>query len=237
MAKNMTINEITKLRDLEQNGLLRKPKHAENINNNEKLRLTNEIVKCLARSRKRSFLLVFKLLARFLNCVNKLKGQGNLKCPYEIETDYGSGIFFNAHECFKSLQYPKEIEKNRCFNNCYNVVLKQYIPNCTVLSGIAYSGKSPFLHSVISYKNYIIDFNLDLCMDEDLYIKLFNFEILSELSSEKVRKYSSVIKKNQKFLSDKGFSTMYVTFAFEDLIDYLQDNARKGKEEVEIVID
>ena len=71
-------------------------------------------------------------------------------------------------------------------------------------------------------------------MEEELYMKLFNFEVLSTLSSKKLIKGYPIIRKHQKFLSDNGFSTIYATFAFEDLIDYLQDKDRRGKEKVEI---
>lgn len=233
----MTIQEITELRKQERDGELRMPNLALELEGNvDELRDVNLAVEYLVKEDKRSFLLLVKMLIKGFDGVKALSGVGVKNCPYEIETDFGSGSFYNANEFFEDGKLPKELVRRQCFNNCYLMVTKKYISNCEILSGIAYIGANtkPFLHSVIKQNGKILDFNYNLCMDEDLYYKLFNFEVLSNISSKRLIRFYPIIKKHQKFLHDKGFSTMYATFACKDLINYVMDKNRRENEKVEI---
>ena len=231
----MTIRELTNLRKEELSGKLRMPKTVFSVNDTKKLREINKAVEFLSRADRGSLLLLLKMVIKGFDGVKDLKGVGVENCPYEISTDFGSGAFYGAHECFDGGVYPKDIVGFQCFNNCYIAITKGYIKDCQILSGIAYrGGEKSFLHSVIKLEDKILDFNYNMCMDMDLYVKLFNFEVLSELDSTTLMKSYPVIRKHQRYLREKGFSTAYAVFAFEDLIDYLQNKNRRENEEVEI---
>ncbi len=233
----MTIKEITELRKQEKDEILRMPNCALDVENSKQLRDVNQAIEFLSRADKRSFLLLVKMLIKGFKGVNSLKGVGVKNCPYEIETDFGSGSFYSAHECFAGEVFPKDIVQNQCFHNCYLSVIKGYFKDCQILSGIAYRGGEgkPFLHSVLKVGNKILDFNYDICMDEELYISLFNFEILSLLDSETILADYPIISKFHKLLNSKGLKTMHAVFAWDDLIDFIYDRNRRKNEKIEIV--
>ena len=234
----MTIQELAELRKQETSGRLRMPNCAKNVENIEELRQVNAAIEFLARSDKRSFLLLVKMLIKGIDCITDLKGIGTKNCPYEIETSFGSGSFYSVAECFELGVVPEDIEYKQCFHNCYLAVTKGYIKNCEILSGIAYRGgedMNPFLHSVVRVENKILDFNYNLCIDEELYKKLFNFEIFNTLSSNRVLAGYPVLKKYHKLLNEKGFTTMHAVFAWDDLIDFIYDKNRRKNEKVEIL--
>lgn len=232
----MTIQEITQLRNQEMSGKLRMPEQAITFNP-KKISEVNQAVEFLTKAKSSCFSLLVKMIIKTFDGIKDIKGVGSKENPYVISTDLGCGSFYSSRECFVEEDYPKDYAVNECFNNCYLAVTKGRVENCQILSGIAYRGSKPFLHSTLKIGNKILDFSYDFCMDENLYMKLFNFEVLSTLDSQTLIDNYPIIRKHQRFLSYKGFSTMYVNFAFEDLIDYLKDKNRREKEKVEIALD
>ena len=81
------------------------------------------------------------------------------------------------------------------------MVLAKHDTHSTVLTGIGYF-KGAFLHSVLLTEHdgnpQIFDFNYDLIMDKDLYLKLFSFEVLSEISGQKLLDVADLVKAGPK---------------------------------------
>lgn len=230
----MTIKEITKLRYDEQLGLLEMPKSYQEILNKEEHKSLIRLVRTLSRDKKSFLLFVKKLL--FASCgINYLNGTGDRNSPFQISTNYGDGIFYPLREFFANKQIPQFIQSNECFNNCYVSMEKMLYKNCRVLSGVAYAGHKPFLHSVVLTNDLILDYNMNLCMSKDLYLKLFCFETLSCLDMKTFKKGYSTIRRNRKYLNQNGVSTIYAVFAYEDLIRYLNEEPGDRKETLLIV--
>lgn len=238
----MTIQEITDLRKSENENKLRLPIRAQNLSQEESkqiFRIVQYMVDLVQQEEyhkgiTKNSLLVKSILRRF-SSVLWVKGYGTKENPFEIQTKYGGGKFYHAKQCFKNEKYPEGVENKCCFMNCYNLALKFKREDCSILSGIAYKGRRSFLHSVIKLKDKIIDLNYDICIDAELYCRLFNFEVLSELNSLTLAKKYPIIKKHQKFLNEKGFSYMYVNYSLDDLVDYLEDENRN--ENIEIALE
>ena len=235
---NMTLKEIGELRSQEMQGKLRMPKPALSVENKKELRELNQAIAYLMQEDKRNFLLLVKLFIKGFKGINDLKGIGLINCPYEIKTNFGSGRFYHMKDCFEDSVVPKDIEFKQCFHNCFLAVTKDYIKNCEIISGIAYRGgedDKPFLHAVIRRAGKIIDFNYNLCIDEELYMSLFNFETLSVVDSQKAIHDYPIIKKYGKILNNKGLTTMHAVFAWEDLMDYICDKNRRKNEEIKML--
>ena len=232
----MTIDEITYLRELDENGSLRKPKGYKKIKNSKSLRELNTAIEHLLSNDKESFSLLDRMTINRVKGIKSIKGTGKKYDPYYITTSVGSGSFYNAKEFFADREYPKCIVKNECFNNCYMSVVKGYVKDCQILSGIAYRGEGgkPFLHSVLRVQEKIIDYNYDICMDEELYKPLFNFEILSEIDSKTIMEDYSNVKKFYSYLNNNGLTTMHAVFAWEDLVNLVNGKIKTKKEKVEI---
>jgi len=232
----MTLEEITHLRDLDENGSLRKPKGYKKIKNSKALREVNNAVAYLLLNNEESFSLLGKMTVKGFKGIKSIRGAGKKDDPYFIKTNFGSGSFYHAHEFFADREYPKCIVKNEWFNNCYMSVTKGYIKDCQILSGIAYRGEGgkPFLHSVLKVHDKIIDYNYDMCMDEELYKTLFSFEVLSELDSKTIMKDYSIVKKFYSYLNSCGLTTMHAVFAWEDLVNMVNSKIKAKEEKVEI---
>lgn len=232
----MTIQEITDLRKLENENELRLPIRAQKLSQDECkhiYKIFYYMSSLTQFNEKNSSLILKSILIRFPEVIS-IKGVGTRVSPFKIQTQYGCGEFFNARLLFEDGKYPINAIHGCCFMNCYNMALKLSKENCSILSGIAFKGKRPFLHSVIKIGDKIIDLNYDMCIDAELYYGLFNFEVLSEVNSIVLVENCSVIEKYQKFLHEKGFSHLYANFALEALINYLEDENRD--ENIEIAL-
>lgn len=234
----MTIEEVTKLRKQEKEKTLRKPlSFKEPISIKEKQFfkeyrvVVSQICSLLEKKgvmQNFSFnSLISRRIIKNSKVVNSFKGLGTEKKPYVLDAKFGKFKFWNAHECFKKESYPEFIEENHCFANCYTLAccLAGEKIHSKVLSGIFYNCDYSILHSVIEFNNYICDFNLNICMEKDLYIKLFPFEVLSELEGERIFQDREYIHKNLDLFKKK--SIMYLNFAYDDCLNYINDKQRQ----------
>ena len=98
--------------------------------------------------------------------------------------------------------------------------------DCQILSGIAYMNE-PFLHSVILFKDKVIDFNYNIVMSKELYFAITKFECLAELSASRVRETVDLVMSKRDILTKSNLSCVTINFAFEDVLDYLQNEQRQ----------
>lgn len=239
------MEEVSELRKQEKNRTLRKPNCikepvtiAEKSLQKQKILIGNQICKLLNKKgvmQNFSYAsLLYKSIIRNSFAIKTFKGLGTKKRPYIIDGEFGKGKIWNAHEFFKKRRYPDYIEKNYCFGNCFTMAYNLAYHNIPskVLSGISNNYNHSYLHSVMEAENkYIIDFNLNLCIDKDLYHKLFPFEVLSELEGKRILKDIDFVNSNMKVVKD--MSIMYFNFAYDDVIDYIKNEERQ-KENVEL---
>lgn len=226
----MTIEEINELAQLEKTEKLRKPISAENLTQEELFNSEQILLrmKWLLQEQKEQGLvgcLYRRLVMKKQKGVRLFKGLGTIKHPYRIETDFGSGSFYDARKGFNKKRYPDFVAQNFCYSNCLQFALTTKI-DCKILSGIGYMNK-PFLHSVILIGDKIIDFNYHVVMDKDLYFALTKFECLAELEAKRVRKDFDFVLSKRYILSKSNLKTTTINFAYDDVINYLNNEDRQ----------
>ena len=229
----MTIKEINCLVRNEKDDLLRKPKLAENLNDEELLmgeQILLRIKWLLEEEKKDGFVgcLFRRLVMKKQKGVKSFSGIGTIKHPYKIETNFGGGKFYDAHKGFKNKTYPQWIEQNYCYSNCLQFILVTD-KECKLLSGIGYMDK-PFLHSVILVKDKIIDFNDHIVMDKDLYVALTKFECLAEVDAKHIRETIDFVFSKRSVLRKSNLQTVTINFAYDDVLDYLKDENRQKEQ-------
>ena len=220
----MELQEFRKLVEQESSNCLRLPldvMHFSLEDIREKQNITTIIkemmLSCLVDEEKNRFQgLKFKLVKK---C--NLTGKGTLQNPYHIQTNFGEGKFFNFYEYFKKGKIPSVFRKYDCHTNCFEFAVRSN-KNCKILSGICFRNFS-FLHSVLLIDDYILDFNYDLVMSKDLYVNLFNFEILNVVESEDIKKYVHMFYGGSHFFKENKITYGDVNYCFYELIDILND--------------
>jgi len=155
-----------------------------------------------------------------------LSGKGDANSPFQLNSDIGSGSFYNAKLLFLDNKYPKFVKARNCHTNSYKFA-KMYIGECDVLFGICHTGYS-FLHSVVKINDVILDFNYNLVMSEDLYYNLFNFEVLNKVNNADIRTYNQplidALHKNNLTVTDGE-----VNACFYELIKLLNITEKTNK--------
>lgn len=216
----MRIEEIRQLNLDEKNKTLRNPKSVKSLTKDEiwKCRdvfsiIVNDVIR---NENRESFFksMKGKNKMRFAG-IKKFKVVDKNIGIYSIVTDFGEGRFFDAHKLYgESGEYPKWVKPNNCFLNSHFYVMQN--PTATkILSGIAYM-KKPFLHSVVSAGDNILDFNYDLVISKDLYLALMNFEVLAEVDCGEIARDKKLI------LASKGVQAHEINFAYDDIISELK---------------
>lgn len=152
---------------------------------------------------------------------NNLTGNGTFQKPYHIQTNFGEGEFFNFYRYFKNGRIPSFFRKQECHYNCYEFALRQKRKS-SILSGIC-CRNNPFLHSVLLIDDYILDFNLDLVMSKDLYINLFNFEILNTVDSEDIKMDAYKFYSGSKFFKENKITYGDVNFCYYEILDIINE--------------
>ena len=226
----MKIEEINELARQEKIGLLRKPKDAQNMQEQD-LKTTEQLLLnirwFLEQEKTQGFVgcAYRRLVLKKLNGVRSFKGMGTIKHPCRIETDFGSGLFYDARKGFDKKEYPDFIQQNFCYSNCLQFALTTKI-NCKILSGIGYMEK-PFLHSVILVNDKVIDFNYHVVMSKELYFKLVKFEILAEVDAQKARDTFNFVCSKRDILTKTKLQTITINFAYDDVLDYLKNEEKQ----------
>lgn len=225
----MTIEEIEKLGEDQLNKRLRQPKTLEG-ETRDKLMMVHEqfvfIIDKILRNPKREEYLSGSLFAKAIMKkigIKNLKSLDNWVGSYQIKSELGNGIFFDAHKLFADNKYPEWLKPYYCFDNT-----RIYITNLglegRILSGIAFVGK-PFLHSVLLIGDSVVDFNYDLVISKDLYFALTHFEVLAELTNKQ-------LYENKKLINEiRGIDNYVFNFAFEDVLKLISEEKNKTLKE------
>ncbi len=230
----MKIKEIENLRKQENKKVLRLPNNMQGLSAREidemrvffqywaNLTVGNEDLKLINFNS-----LIIKSLIRKLKGVKKFNGLGTKKHKYSIKSKYGDGKLMNARYVFKDNIYPGFIERGYCFANCFKMAYLIHVDDkkpCKVLSGIFGSGDHSVLHSVLELESgNILDFNIDVLCEKELYCQLFGFEVLEELESEKIVNFTETIENLSDFIYPKGWGYGYMVFAFDESVQYFED--------------
>lgn len=235
----MTIEEVTNLRKQEKDRTLRKPECmvdpksvVENSLEKEKIIIANMICKLLLKKGTlQNFTygsLVYRAIIKNSFTTKSFKGLGTQRRPYVLEGEFGKAEIYNAHEFFRKRKYPEHVEQGYCFGNCHTMAynLAYHKIPVKILSGISNNYKYSVLHSVLEVRNkYILDFNLNLYIEKEMYSKLFPFEVLSELDGKRILEDKDFIMQNFDVIKDK--SIMYFNFAYDDVLNYIKDKQRQ----------
>lgn len=177
--------------------------------------------------------LLVKLTFEMLPNVNRLTGEGTRVNPYKIDTIYGKGLFFDAKYLFDDDSWPRELKDNSCYVNS-NYLLRSTSAKLkpSTLTGICYRNGA-YLHSVLKIKlhgkNFILDSNYHLCMEEDLYLKLFPMEILNEITKINMTENEDTFKKlvSSCHIKNKDINMALLMFAFDDLMVRAKDKTNE----------
>ena len=102
---------------------------------------------------------------------------------------------------------------------------------CEILSGICYRSY-PFLHTVLLIDDYILDFNYDLIMAKDLYMDLFNFEVISKIKSEDVLANLKLFNGKNKFVKENKITYGDVCFCYYEMLEILKNKQIENKSNV-----
>ena len=225
----MKLEEVRDLRENENNNKLRHSKLLEEKSVEER----DEIyyINTKVRGMVDKLPLLVKYFAKKGEELVQISGEGTRESPYIIDCEYGHGKLYKLDEIFKKL--PRWVKKFECFGNCvgmaYVMGKEDYVGK--VIGGIYDLGK-PVMHAVIEIDidgiECIADFNFNMVIEKELYVKLFNFEIMEETDFKK-------IVENEKFLRHCKYNTLFTVFAFDDLIDYIQDETRQELSPIENV--
>lgn len=248
----MKIEDVIKLNEQEKNGQLPYPNcYKKSLTEDEQcaeLERFNTLACISAITQERGVFsnfmycsLVAKRAIKKCKYVNSFKGLGTTKTPYKIESKYGNGEIVNARELFKGKDYPKWFKPYKCFENSFNFsyALAKENVDAKLLSGILYAGAYPKLHSVVELPNFksmgdcIVDFNYHFVISKDLYFKMLDFEILNCVDNKRFIENNIKTKNKEEIL--KNIDAMYIDFAYDDVLDYM-DNKDKQKQNMDLTI-
>ena len=222
----MKIEEIEKLGEDSINKRLRPPKTLQG-ETRDKLMMAHEqfvfiIDRIIRNPRRQDYMsnsIFSKMIMKRIGIKN-IKSVDNLVGFYQINTELGKGIFFDAHELFEDHKYPKWIKPYYCFDNT-RLYVQCLDVKSSILSGIAFIGK-PFLHSVLLIGDIVIDFNYDLVISKDLYFALTHFEALAELSNKQ-------LNENKQLINEiSGVPNYVFNFAFDDVMQIVTAENNKN---------
>ena len=231
----MRVEEINKLIEDEDNGMLRKPKQTQNKTEQELLKsreILTILVKNIIENPNRDKFLNSIVGKRFMQIagIEQLVDINPSVKMYKVKTVLGEGLFFDAHRLYLDGKYPYYIKPGYCYSNAYSYVALNNI-NSKVVSGIAYLDK-PFLHSVVlTGGGQVVDFNYNIVMNADLYFKLLNFEVLAELDGDKIKETYELLENNADIYEKHNIQSYTLNFAFDEILKILKEtNEEKIKE-------
>ncbi|MCQ2555880.1 MAG: hypothetical protein MJ149_00930 [Clostridia bacterium] len=161
---------------------------------------------------------------------------------YCVSTHDGNIIFYDAHNLFVDKQYPYDIQPGYCYANalydCKHITETRPWQEAKINVGwieLPYEGDSPIIHAVCSFKaydsmRYVIDYNLNLVMEEQMYKKFLNFQEINAYGDiMQILNLHELIKDNKNFnLSNHKLN--YILMATKDYSNYVYEvynNERK----------
>lgn len=230
----MTKEEVRKLREDEETGVLRLPKNqmfTDEIDQRNMYCLNWLIKYLVEKNLDNDYDEVDADTAENIKQKNpfikSLVGKGTKKEPYKITTTFGEGEFFDASAIIKKERLAT-IKKFYCFNNSFNfaMALAKNGYDCQQLSGIAFISNKPFLHSVINFKmngkNYVLDLNYNLIISYQLYLKLFSFEVLAKNNGKTINEDLDLIFSKVKGI-EEAVSDYDLAFAYEETMNEIKN--------------
>ena len=235
----MNLKDIRTLALDETIGVLRKPKLAERITEQDLLKarkiMTSIVLHIIENPNRDIFLnsIEGKLIMQDagIKSIKKIDSKVGI---YEIETEFGKGQFFDSHRLFQDGKYPKWLVGGYCYSNCDGYVIHSNL-NCQVISGIGFLEK-PFLHSVILTKsNQVVDFNYNIVISADLYFKLLNFEILAKLASKRILENKELFLSNYKVFG-KDIQSWELNFAFDDAMKKIHKEIANSNKKIGVTL-
>lgn len=176
--------------------------------------------------------------------VYDIKKEGIL---YSIDTKIGKGYFYKASEILGEEVSNQCFFDNQCHSNSIvasiliNSVSKESNPS--VYTGITtFSLGRPVLHSVCSVDTrrgkLIIDYTYNVAMSEELFLKLYNFKILTNTKIDNLEKLMfleeeyaeyTLKKTGKKIVPD--CAGVYFLLANEDCLKYMRDIIDEKRED------
>lgn len=176
--------------------------------------------------------------------VKSFKDKGDC---YYIDTTFGKGIFFAAHDIFGKEGTNEIIKPNNCHTNSIiaSLIIKSMDlgDSPSVLTGITtFSVGKPVLHSVCSVGTgngrVIVDYTYDLVMSEELFLKLYNFKVLNETNIDNLIKLMNLDRKYRKHMIKTigrdegcGCAGVYFLLANEASLQYMKDVIERKRED------
>jgi len=163
---------------------------------------------------------------------------------YRIETIYGSGKFSAFSDLFPEGKVPESLKLGLCYSNSIGLAFSLDANNkrhdCSVVTGICKmpsllgNKESHFshLHAVTAFtgkksgERLIADFTYNVVMSEELYYKLFNFEILSEVKVSKIKEALNFYSDHREAIKGRLKSPRYwgtdreMLLGEDDFLDY-----------------
>lgn len=168
--------------------------------------------------------------------VMKFKKKGEY---HYLDTRFGSGLFFPAHNILGKENTESFVEQNDCHGNSMtaSLIIGDVFSQCNpvVLTGVTtFSIGKPLLHSVCAFDTkkgrIIIDYTYNVAMSEELFLKLYNFKVLSQTKPVDIikfiklnRKYRDYLVSNNKEVKDSDCYGAYFLLAKEDCFRYIND--------------
>lgn len=194
----MTLDEYKELKIEEIINAIRKPVEVKNSTIFQlvaKKYILSQILNLLECDGSIDNLEAYALSKGALKSLCGLVGEGSTEDPYRISTEFAKGGFMDVHRFLPGGKIPDYIQNNSCHRNCYFFAVGQ-TNNCEVITGIYQKDKDAHLHTVIGSNGVIIDFNWKLVMSEELYFKLFNFEVINRVQSCEIKENAELIEKH-----------------------------------------
>ena len=217
----MKFKEFRKLCYDQANNQLRKPNCLTNLTEvqiNQKFAITNIIKNFMAWSCDFDHMCEAASLQKSLTKYYGMTGYGTLNDPFTLKTDFGSGYMVYSN-CLLDKKISSFFTKQHSHCNSYEFA-KRYPQHCEILSGIAFR-EIPFLHTVILIGDYVIDYNYDLAMSRELYLKLFNFEILNRIDGDDIKRNTHLFNKKNSFFKNNLITYGDIVFCYYEILNYM----------------
>ena len=122
----------------------------------------------------------------------------NLKYDFKLLDSY---LIKNKEELRSKERIGKCIHKSISLANSYE-------GNCKVLLGYIYNNSDKLLHSVFlecsNNHEYVFDYTMNLIMEKEKYMELFDFKIINEIDGNDIKKDKNIILK-MEYISSKFY--------------------------------
>ena len=223
----MKLNEYKQLKQAEIKNCLRNPSQTKEeslFSKFFKRSIIGNILNVLKFEGSKDYTQEYVQSSSVLKAMCGMQGKGTVDQPYCLYTPYGEGGFVDVICFMANKQMPEYIENNSCHRNCYRFASRQG-DSCEAITGIYKLNDNAHLHSVIGVNGIVLDFNYKIAMTEDLYCKLFNFEIINRVSSEKIKQNAEFIYNNIESLGEE-ITYAEVLACYDEVLENIKNLAK-----------